>query len=63
MLEATLTTDGTVEEIRVISGHPLLLNAAIDCVKQWRYEPTFLNGQPVSVILTARVSFNQRQTQ
>ena len=62
VLEATLTVDGTVEEIRVISGHPLLINAAIDCVKQWKYEPTFLNGEPVAVILTAKVSFNQRIT-
>jgi protein TonB len=59
ILEATLTTGGTVSEIRVISGHPLLVQAAIDCVKQWQYEPTFLNGVPVSVILTARVSFSQ----
>lgn len=62
ILEATLTVDGTVEEIRVISGHPLLVNAAIDCVKQWKYEPTYLNGEPVAVILTAKVSFNQRIT-
>ena len=62
VLEATLTVDGTVEEIRVISGHPLLINAAIDCVKQWKYEPTYLNGEPVAVILTAKVSFNQRIT-
>jgi protein TonB len=62
VLEATLTADGTVEEIRVISGHPLLVPAAIDCVKQWKYEPTYLNGEPVAVILTARVSFNQRIT-
>ena len=62
VLEATLTADGTVEEIRVISGHPLLIPAAIDCVKQWKYEPTYLNGEPVAVILTAKVSFNQRIT-
>jgi protein TonB len=62
ILEATLTTDGTVDEIRVISGHPLLVNAAIDCVKQWIYEPTYLNGAPVAVILTAKVSFFQRPT-
>jgi protein TonB len=60
VLEATLTEEGTVEAIRVVSGHPLLVQAAIDCVKQWRYEPTLLNGTPVSVILTARVSFERR---
>lgn len=60
ILEATLTVDGTVDQIKVISGHPLLIEAAIDCVKQWRYEPTKLNGTPVAVILIAKVHFNQR---
>ena len=59
VLEATLTKDGTVEEIRVLSGHPLLTQAAIDCVKQWRYEPTLLNGVPVSVIMTATIRFEK----
>jgi protein TonB len=57
VLEATLTAEGAVDEIRVISGHPLLIEAAIDCVKKWRYEPTLLNGVPVPVILTAKVNF------
>ena len=57
ILEATLTAQGTVEEIRVVSGHPLLVEAAIDCVKQWQYEPTYLNGVPVPIILTAKVHF------
>jgi protein TonB len=59
LLEATLTAQGTVEEIKVISGHPLLVEAAINCVKQWQYEPTYLNGIPVPVILTAKVRFVQ----
>jgi len=58
-LEATLTAQGTVEEIKVISGHPLLIDAAIAAVKQWQYEPTLLNGTPVPVILTARVRFER----
>ena len=57
ILEATLTAQGTVEEIKLVSGHPLLVEAAIECVKQWVYEPTYLNGIPVSVILTAKVHF------
>lgn len=57
ILEATLTEQGTVDQIHVISGHPLLVEAAINCVKQWRYEPTLLNGVPVAVILTAKVNF------
>ena len=59
VLEAVVTVDGAVSEIRVISGHPLLVDAAISCVKQWRYEPTLLNGNPVAVILTARVHFER----
>ena len=62
VLEATLREDGSVDAIRVVSGHPLLIDAAVDCVKQWRYEPTLLNGQPVAVILTAIVNFQQRPT-
>ncbi len=57
ILEATLTAQGSVEEIRVISGHPLLIQSAIDCIKQWQYEPTYLNGVPVPIILTAKVHF------
>ncbi len=59
VLEATLTAQGTVEEIRVVSGHPLLIDAAIAAVRQWQYEPTLLNGTPVSVILTAKVRFER----
>jgi protein TonB len=57
ILEATVTAEGAVEEIRIVSGHPLLVQAAIDCVKQWRYEPTYLNGEPVPVVLDAKVHF------
>jgi len=57
VLEATLTEQGTVEEIKVVSGHPLLVEAAIAALKQWRYEPTYLNGTAVSVILTAKLHF------
>ena len=59
VLEATLTTENRVEEIKVISGHPLLVDAAIQCVKKWEYEPSFLNGTPIPVILTAKVHFQQ----
>jgi protein TonB len=62
ILEATLTAQGTVEEIRLVSGHPLLVQAAIDCVKQWQYEPTYLNGVPVPIILTAKVHFLRAPT-
>jgi protein TonB len=57
VLEAIVTAEGKVAEIKVVSGHPLLIEAAINCVKQWEYEPTLLNGVPTPVILTARVHF------
>jgi protein TonB len=58
VLEAIVTAQGKVAEIKVISGHPLLIEAAIDCVKEWEYEPTLLNGIPTPVILTAKVHFH-----
>jgi periplasmic protein TonB len=57
VIEATVNEDGSVSRAKVISGHPLLVNAAIDAVQQWKYEPTSLNGKPVAVILTAKVTF------
>ena len=48
---------GTVDEIDVISGHPLLIQAAVGCIRQWRYESTYLNGELVAVILTAKINF------
>jgi periplasmic protein TonB len=57
ILEATVTEQGTVEKIKVISGHPMLTAAAADAVQSWKYEPTILNGDPVAVILTAKVNF------
>jgi protein TonB len=58
IIEATLTADGSVDKLKVISGPPLLIPAAVDAVQQWRYEPTYLNGQAVPVILTAKVNFS-----
>jgi periplasmic protein TonB len=41
--------DGTVEVQNVPAGHPLLAQAAVDAVRQWRYEPTTINGEPVDI--------------
>jgi TonB family protein len=57
ILELTIDTDGSVKEARVLRSIPLLDRAAIDAAKQWRYEVTQLNGQPVPVIMTATVAF------
>jgi protein TonB len=56
-LEATVTKQGAVKDVRVISGNPLLVPAAVEAVRQWHYEPTKLNGTPVAVVLTAKVNF------
>jgi TonB family protein len=61
ILEAVIGREGNVQEVRVISGHPLLQQAAIDSVSQWRYEPTLLNGAPVEVVTTITVTFSLSQ--
>jgi protein TonB len=57
ILEATVGTDGTVDHVRVLRSEPLLDNAAVDAVKQWRYSPLQLNGRAHPFILTVTVSF------
>ena len=44
-----IANDGTIQKLQVLSGHPLLRQAALDAVSQWVYRPTVLNGQPVEV--------------
>jgi protein TonB len=56
-LKAVIGTDGRVENLKVISGHPLLLQAAVDAVSRWRYQPTLLNGEPVEVLTEIDVIF------
>jgi protein TonB len=60
VLEATISREGTIEGLRVVAGHPLLTPAAVDAVKQWKYLPTLLNGEPVEVITTVTVTFSLR---
>jgi periplasmic protein TonB len=60
-IDAVLDTDGTVSEMKVVSGHPLLIQAAIDAVRTWKYEPSYLNGQPIAVELIVNVSFELQQ--
>ena len=57
VLHAIIAKDGTVQELQLISGHPLLVRAAMDAVKQWRYQPTTLNTEPVEVDTTINVIF------
>ena len=57
ILETRIGADGSVEEARVLRSIPLLDQAAIDAVMQWRFVPTLLNGQAVPVIMTVTVNF------
>jgi protein TonB len=57
ILHAIIDKDGSVQELTYISGPPLLMRAAMDAVKQWRYQPTLLNGEPVQVDTTISVIF------
>src|SRR5437660_4636907 len=56
-LQAEISKDGTIENLRLISGHPMLAPSAIEAVKQWRYKPYMLNGEPVAVETTVMVNF------
>jgi len=56
-LQATISRAGTIENLRVVSGPSLLIQAAIDAVTQWRYRPYLLNGEPVEVETTINVDF------
>ncbi len=57
VLQATIDRSGNVANLRVVSGHPLLTNAAINAVRQWHYRPYVLNGEPVAVETQVTVNF------
>ena len=56
-LRAIIATDGTVRQLEVISGNPILARPAREAVLQWRYQPTRLNGEPVEVETFITVNF------
>jgi protein TonB len=60
-LQAIIATDGRIRNLQLIGGPPLLVAAALDAVKQWQYEPTLLNGEPVEVITSIEVNFTLNQ--
>jgi len=57
ILQAQISKDGNIENLQLISGHPMLAPAAIDAVKQWKYKPYLLNGEPVEVETQVQVNF------
>ena len=56
-LTAVISKDGTIQNLQVISGHPLLVPAALEAVKTWIYKPTLLNNEAVEVITQVDVNF------
>jgi protein TonB len=57
VLQAQISKDGTIQNLQLISGHPMLAPAAIEAVKQWKYKPYLLNGEPVEVETQVQVNF------
>jgi protein TonB len=57
VLQAVISKEGAIENLKVLSGHPMLVPAAIDAVKQWKYKPYILNGEPVEVDTQVTVNF------
>jgi len=58
LLQAEISKEGTIQNLQLISGHPMLAPAAIEAVKQWRYKPYLLNGEPVAVETQVVVNFS-----
>lgn len=54
---AIIARDGTIQRLQLVSGHPMFIQAATEAVRQWRYRPTLLNGEPVEVVAPIEVKF------
>ena len=57
VLRAMISREGAIENLQVLSGHPMLVRAAVDAVRQWRYRPYVLNGEPIEVETEVKVNF------
>jgi len=57
VIDAVIDAQGNVVQMQVVSGHPLLLSAALDTLRKWRYQPTYLNEEPISVQLYVTIRF------
>jgi protein TonB len=58
---AIIGKDGTIQNLTLLTGHPLLVEAARQAVSQWQYKPTLLNGEPVEVVTQIDVNFTLSQ--
>lgn len=61
VLEAEIDEEGNVAKVNVVSGHPLLVSAAVQAVKQWKYSPTVLNGEPHRILASVTVIFRLKR--
>jgi protein TonB len=57
VLQAEISKDGSIQNLHVLSGHPMLVPSALEAVKRWKYKPYILNGEPVEVETTITVNF------
>ena len=60
IMEATISRTGEVSDVEVLRSVPLLDEAAVAAVRQWRYEPTLVDGEPVSILMTVTMNFRLR---
>ena len=58
VLRAVIDREGKIQDLQVVTGHPLLVHAALNAVRQWRYKPYYLNDQPVEVETQVTVNFS-----
>lgn len=58
ILQATIGKDGMIHNLKALSGHPVLVKAAMGAVEQWRYRPYILKGNPVEVETTIKILFH-----
>ena len=58
LLQAEISKNGDIQNLRVISGHPMLIQSALEAVKQWKYKPYYLNGEPVEGETQIQVNFS-----
>jgi protein TonB len=60
-LHAVIAVDGSIQELQAVSGDPLLISSALEAVRQWHYQPTYLNGQPVEIDTYITVIYTLQQ--
>ena len=60
VIDAVIDTNGNIVQMKLVSGHPLLVGAAMDALRRWKYEPTYLDEQPVSIELNVTIHFTMQ---